>query len=58
MTTMPNTIDDLADVEELQIEPLTDAELNSVAGSWGDLSTADSCICCVEGATGGPNSSE
>lgn len=55
---MPNTIDDLADVEELQIEPLTDAELNSVAGSWGDLSTADSCICCVEGATGGPNSSE
>ncbi len=57
MTTMP-TIDDLAEVEEFQIEPLTDAELNRVAGSWGDLSTADSCICCVEGATGGSGSPE
>ena len=52
------TIDDLAEVEEFQIEPLTDAELNRVAGSWGDLSTADSCICCVEGATGGSGSPE
>lgn len=48
--------DDLAEVEELQIEPLSDEELNGIAGSWGELSTADSCICCVEGATERPNS--
>ena len=47
-------IDDLAEVEELRIEPLSDAELNGIAGSWGELSTADSCICCVEGATERP----
>ncbi|MEM6453520.1 MAG: hypothetical protein AAF772_00360 [Acidobacteriota bacterium] len=50
MTTTP-IIDDLAEVEELQIEPLTDQELDAVAGRWSELSTADSCICCVDGAT-------
>ncbi|MEM6453519.1 MAG: hypothetical protein AAF772_00355 [Acidobacteriota bacterium] len=43
---------ELVAIEDLQIEALTDEELDSVAGGWGgDRSTADSCMCCTETAT-------
>jgi len=41
----------LAAIDGLEISPLTDDELDSVAGGWLDKTTAASCSCCVAGAT-------
>jgi hypothetical protein len=41
----------LARIDDLEISPLSDAELDSVAGGHTDDTTAASCACCVSGAT-------
>lgn len=41
----------LAKIDELAITPLSDEELDSVAGGYTDNTTAASCACCVSGAT-------
>lgn len=41
----------IVEIEDLEIEALTDEELNGVAGGYLDTSTAESCQCCTEGAT-------
>lgn len=41
----------LAKIDELAITPLSDEELDSVAGGYTDSTTAASCICCVAGAS-------
>jgi hypothetical protein len=41
----------LAKIDELEITPLSDEELNSVAGGLFDTTTAASCACCAAGAT-------
>ncbi|ACY14041.1 hypothetical protein [Haliangium ochraceum] len=42
---------DLASIDELEITPLSDEELESVAGGITDLTTEASCMCCAAGAT-------
>ena len=42
---------EIVEIEDLQIEALTDEELDGVAGGYLDNSTAESCQCCTEGAT-------
>jgi hypothetical protein len=49
--TKTNKNETLAKIEELEITPLSDAELDSVAGGVTDTTVA-SCSCCVAGATG------
>lgn len=45
-------MDELGRIDELQIETLTDEELEMVeGGGWTDQTTAASCSCCVAGAT-------
>lgn len=44
----------LAKIDDLEIVPLSDEELDSVAGGWNDNTTAASCSCCAAGATSGP----
>lgn len=45
-------MDELARIEELQIETLSDDELELVeGGGFTDQTTAVSCSCCVAGAT-------
>lgn len=34
-------------IEEVQVDALSDEELDAVAGGAADVSTAPSCICCV-----------
>ena len=46
-----NKTEALAKIDELQITPLSDEELDSVAGGYTDNTTAASCACCVAGAT-------
>jgi hypothetical protein len=41
----------LAKIDELAITPLSDEELDSVAGGYTDSTTAASCACCHAGAT-------
>lgn len=42
----------LAKIDELAITPLSDEELDSVAGGYTDTNTtAASCSCCAAGAT-------
>jgi hypothetical protein len=41
----------LAKIDELEITPLSDEELDSVAGGYTDNTTASSCSCCTAGAT-------
>lgn len=42
----------LAKIDQLEITPLSDEELDSVAGGYTDKNTtADSCSCCTDGAT-------
>jgi hypothetical protein len=42
----------LAKIDDLEITPLSDEELDSVAGGYTDSNTtAASCSCCAEGAT-------
>lgn len=41
---------DLANVNDLAIDSLTDAELDSVAGGQ-DVAATTSCSCCAAGAT-------
>ncbi len=42
----------LATIDDLEITPLSDEELDSVAGGYTDTnSTAPSCSCCASGAT-------
>jgi len=41
----------LAKIDELEITPLSDEELDSVAGGYTDSTTAASCSCCAGGAT-------
>ena len=41
----------LAKIDELAITPLSDEELDSVAGGYTDSTTAASCACCTAGAT-------
>jgi hypothetical protein len=43
--------EDLAKIDELEITPLSDEELDSVAGGYTDSTTAASCACCAAGAT-------
>jgi len=42
---------DLAKIDELEITPLSDEELDSVAGGYLDTTGVDSCSCCIAGAT-------
>ncbi|MFE8603452.1 hypothetical protein [Archangium violaceum] len=42
---------DLATIDNLEITPLSDEELDSVAGGLTNNSTVASCQCCVAGAT-------
>jgi hypothetical protein len=49
---------DLAQIDNLEIMPLSDEELESVAGGVTDLTTANSCMCCAAGATSRPVSEE
>lgn len=42
----------LAKIDQLEITPLSDEELDTVAGGWTDTNTtAASCSCCTAGAT-------
>ena len=41
----------LAAIDALEINPLTDDELDSVAGGFLNQTTTASCSCCVAGAT-------
>jgi hypothetical protein len=43
--------DKLASIDELEISPLSDEELDSIAGGFTDTTTAASCACCIAGAT-------
>jgi hypothetical protein len=43
--------DQLASIDELEISPLSDDELDSIAGGFTNGTTAASCACCVAGAT-------
>jgi hypothetical protein len=42
---------ELAQIDDLAITPLSDGELDSVAGGHTDTTTVASCQCCVSGAT-------
>ena len=42
---------DLMNVDNLEIEALSDEELESVAGGETDTTTAASCSCCTATAT-------
>lgn len=47
-----NKSEALAKIDELAITPLSDEELDSVAGGYTDSNTnAASCSCCAAGAT-------
>jgi hypothetical protein len=47
-----NKKEPLAKIDELAITPLSDEELDSVAGGYTDSNTtAASCSCCAAGAT-------
>ena len=46
---------ELASIDNLEISPLSDDELDAVAGGWADSTTAASCSCCVAGATSRAN---
>ncbi len=47
-----NKTEALAKIDELAITPLSDEELDSVAGGYTDTTTgAASCSCCTAGAT-------
>jgi len=47
---------ELAAIDELEINPLTDEELNAVAGGFLDRNTtAASCSCCAATATNHAN---
>jgi hypothetical protein len=41
----------LAKIDELEITPLSDEELDSVAGGFTNSTTVASCACCAAGAT-------
>ena len=41
----------LAAIDGLEISPLSDEELDAVAGGFLDKTTTASCSCCVAGAT-------
>jgi len=42
----------LAKIDQLEITPLSDEELDSVAGGYTDTNTGSaSCSCCTAGAT-------
>jgi hypothetical protein len=45
---------DLATVDDVEITPLSDEELDSIAGGYTNNSTAPSCTCCAAGATQQP----
>lgn len=45
---------DLASIDDLEITPLSDEELESVAGGITDVTTENSCMCCAAGATNQP----
>jgi hypothetical protein len=42
---------ELARIDDLEISPLSDDELDSIAGGYTDSTTAASCHCCSAGAT-------
>lgn len=42
---------ELARIDDLAIAPLSDEELDAVAGGYTDGTTAASCTCCASGAT-------
>lgn len=41
----------LARIDDLEVSPLSDDELDSIAGGYTDSTTAASCHCCSAGAT-------
>jgi hypothetical protein len=41
----------LAKIDDLEITPLSDEELDSVAGGYTNSTTVASCACCTAGAT-------
>ena len=45
----------LAAIDGLEISPLSDDELDAVAGGFLNSTTAASCSCCVAGATSRAN---
>jgi hypothetical protein len=46
-----NQDDALANIDELEITPLSDEELDAVAGGITNTTTAESCSCCAATAT-------
>jgi lactobin A/cerein 7B family class IIb bacteriocin len=48
---MKKKTQDLASIDALEIETLTDEELEMVDGGVGGVTTAASCSCCIAGAT-------
>jgi hypothetical protein len=42
---------ELARIDDLEIAPISDDELDAVAGGYTDSTTAASCACCGAGAT-------
>jgi bacteriocin-like protein len=42
---------DLAQIDELAVEILSDEELEAVTGGLEDATASNSCSCCVAGAT-------
>jgi hypothetical protein len=46
-----NKTEALVKIDDLEIMPLSDEELDSVAGGLTDTTTAASCACCAAGAT-------
>jgi lactobin A/cerein 7B family class IIb bacteriocin len=48
---MKKKMQDLANIDALEIETLTDEELEMVDGGATDITTVASCSCCISGAT-------
>jgi bacteriocin-like protein len=48
---MKKKLQDLASIDALEIETLTDEELEAVEGGATDITTVASCSCCAAGAT-------
>jgi hypothetical protein len=57
LTGNENTVvNELAVIDDLEICPLTDEELDAVAGGWNGThgTTVASCACCMAGGTNPP----
>lgn len=48
---MKKKLQDLASIDALEIETLSDRDLEMVEGGTTDVTTVNSCSCCIAGAT-------